>query len=884
MEYPVWWIPGLSGALPIAVIAIVHVFVAHFAVGGGLFLVLVERAGLRRNDPEILAYGKRHTKFFLLVSMVFGGLTGVAIWFVIALVSPQVTGLLVQEFVFGWATEWIFFLGEIVALLVYYYTYGMMRAREHQFVGWCYVVFGFLSLFVINGIVGFMLTPGEWLQSRDFWDGLFNPTFWPSLTFRSGLALTLAGLFGFVTAPRIASVEARERMVRFSALFTACPFVLMLAGAVWYVLALPVEQQEMVLKKSTEIPLMMSVFLVVSPLVLLGGLAMSYLTPQRNRFSLAMFLLLLGLMQIGSFEWMREAARRPYLVHGRIYSSGVHVDAVNALVAEGALPQAKWAKHKAVTAENKLEAGRDLFAMQCLPCHSIGGYMLDILPRTVSFTLKGMESQLAGQGRVLDYMPPFAGDDTERNALATYIIEELHGRSPEVKAEYTPQQKTPEIPPFDPDEAEYALAAWSDKGMHVFSDSARIMTVTPPGVNVYAQLIRRGDSPELVTEDVTLTYKVETGFEKPEKHLRFWEFLIPTFHLAREPGQGMTENYVAGEMTLNDEMRVYSASMAPTAPYPDQGGYDPYPLFTVEARDSASGQLLASTRVVGPASTEMGCKNCHAGGWKAPEGNPVTGVSDETAMAILKSHDRISKTSLYKEAMRGHPLPCQKCHAVVGGRYEGDEKLLSLSASIHGFHANYLPKQSAEACGLCHPSNPQGATRGFRGVHAAKGLNCTQCHGTLEDMAVGLLKHEAEGGKKGAVTLLSALTGGMGAAVEEIAPRSARTMAPDCGACHDFETKPAGDASAFNAWADASEDALFTQRRDEMDAVMCQACHGAPHALYPARNAYGETLDVIQPLQYQGVAGVLGTDGKCLVCHTEEMDESLHHSIPESEE
>ena len=48
MNYPVWDIPA-SGLL-IAVIAILHVFVSHFAVGGGLYLVLVERKARRDGD------------------------------------------------------------------------------------------------------------------------------------------------------------------------------------------------------------------------------------------------------------------------------------------------------------------------------------------------------------------------------------------------------------------------------------------------------------------------------------------------------------------------------------------------------------------------------------------------------------------------------------------------------------------------------------------------------------------------------------------------------------------------------------------------------------------------------------------------------------------
>ena len=37
MEFPVWQLSTLGGGFLIIVIAVLHVFVAHFAVGGGLF-------------------------------------------------------------------------------------------------------------------------------------------------------------------------------------------------------------------------------------------------------------------------------------------------------------------------------------------------------------------------------------------------------------------------------------------------------------------------------------------------------------------------------------------------------------------------------------------------------------------------------------------------------------------------------------------------------------------------------------------------------------------------------------------------------------------------------------------------------------------------------
>ena len=84
MNYPVWELTTFGGGVLVAVIATLHVFVAHFAVGGGLFLVLTEMKAYREKDRRIVDYVHRHTKFFLLITMVFGGLSGFGIWLIIS--------------------------------------------------------------------------------------------------------------------------------------------------------------------------------------------------------------------------------------------------------------------------------------------------------------------------------------------------------------------------------------------------------------------------------------------------------------------------------------------------------------------------------------------------------------------------------------------------------------------------------------------------------------------------------------------------------------------------------------------------------------------------------------------------------------------------------
>ena len=112
MELPVWHFVGIGSGLIIGIVSVLHVFVAQFAVGGGIYLVWMERRAYRDGAPEILQWLERHTHFFLLLTMVFGGLSGVGIWFTMSVVNPGATSMLIHNFVFFWAAEWGLFLLE----------------------------------------------------------------------------------------------------------------------------------------------------------------------------------------------------------------------------------------------------------------------------------------------------------------------------------------------------------------------------------------------------------------------------------------------------------------------------------------------------------------------------------------------------------------------------------------------------------------------------------------------------------------------------------------------------------------------------------------------------------------------------------------------------
>ncbi len=886
MEYPVWQLGWSGGGFLMASIAVFHVFIAHIAVGGGLFLVLTERKARRENSKAILAYVKKHTRFFLLVSLVLGGITGVGIWFIIALLNPAATSALIHLFVFAWGTEWVFFLGEIVAILIYYYKFNTMPAKDHEIIGWLYFIFAWLSLFVINGVIGFMLTPGGWLESGDFWQGFFNPSFWPSLFFRTFMALTLAGLFAFFTAARIKpepdGEDVRERMIRYACIWTAVPVALMLASGWWYLSAMPGPQHTMVADISTEIPLYTKAFLWLSPIIILAALGFTYMTPRWAIKPVTYALLALGLLYMGSFEFTREAARRPYIIHGYLYTTSIKPSQTEAIRRTGLLTAARWTRNKILTPENKLDAGREIFNLQCLPCHSVGGPMLNILPRTAKFTEYGMSAQLDGQGKLRTYMLPFAGNVAERNALAAYIVRGLHGKEASTES-FQPPQLSVDIPPFDKDKDEYVLLAWNNLGMHCISDSDAYWTLLPPANDLFAQLVRRGTRPQVVTEGVKLTYKVQPGFENPSDHVRLWEFSESLFGKKLPKNTGVSGSPLAGEMHLKKELAAFEAGLVPVVPYPDDGSYNPYPLFSIEARDEKTGVVLAATTMVAPTSTEMGCRNCHGGEWRVPEGKGVAGFTDETSADILVMHDKLSGTNLLEEAKAGKPKLCQSCHADPVLGTTGDPKLLNFPAAIHGFHANYLTERGPEACAKCHPDDPAGPTQCLRGTHDTKGLDCTSCHGYLEDHALSLLKKEHLAGKKGAARLMEHLEPRTVASLEEVVPRTPWLMEPDCASCHDFEKKPDKTASAFNKWTNGKPGSLFRLRHDDIGAMMCEACHGSTHANYPAVNKYGKDRDNIPPLQYQKLAGPIGAKGNCGVCHKVDMEGWAHHPVVATE-
>ena len=420
MNFPVWDPPMIGGGILIGIVAILHVFVSHFAVGGGLFLVLTERRAYAEDDRELLSYVRKHSLFFILVTLVFGAVSGVGIWWTIGLVHPTATSTLIHVFVWAWAIEWVFFFVEIAAALFYYYGWERLDRRTHLMIGWIYAGAAWLSLLVINGILTFMLTPGRWLVTRSFWDAYFNPTMLPSLVTRTAVAIALAGLYALLTAAVVEPKTLRPRVTRYAALWVpAGCAVLPLSGA-WYISQIPPMAREISMGGAPAVTIFAGLSVVLSVLIVVVTYFGPYRRPQEASVLTVATIAVLGLAATGVTEWVREAVRKPYVIYGYMYSNALRLEQVADVRRTGLLAQAKWVTLRDPSDPDWRRVGYEIFRTECRSCHTIDGY------NGMRLMVKGwreefVDYQLQHLNELKGFMPPFVGSDAERRVLARWL-------------------------------------------------------------------------------------------------------------------------------------------------------------------------------------------------------------------------------------------------------------------------------------------------------------------------------------------------------------------------------------------------------------------------------------------------------------------------------
>ncbi len=439
MHYPFWFVPGLTSPMLIAVIAVLHIFVSLYAVGGGIFLARETAFAYRTNNREYLAYLRGHAWFFILITVVYGAITGVGIWWTIGLASPLPTEMLIHTFVFAWGMEYAFFLLEIVSAFIFYYAWGRLAPRVHTQIGWIYAVSAWISLVLITGITAFMLNPGHWQQN--FWRAFFNPQFFPQTLARTGAALLLTTLYVYLHASLRARPQALHDLIaQRSTLPAMLGGGLIILGGLGWLLALP-PSARLALAGAVALNVLMVLIFLSTAVVL----AMFYLGPYRHPAWLspgaAILLFLIGLAVTGAAEFVREAVRKPFVIYGEVYSHNVYRGEIPSLQREGFLNGGVWtrryiartvpalmtapgqidtARIPALPRDQQVEVGHTVFNYHCASCHAPNGYsgMKELLP---GWTGEMIGTLIVNLDRFHYLMPPWSGTPEEAGALRFYL-------------------------------------------------------------------------------------------------------------------------------------------------------------------------------------------------------------------------------------------------------------------------------------------------------------------------------------------------------------------------------------------------------------------------------------------------------------------------------
>ena len=298
------------------------------------------------------------------------------------------------------------------------------------------------TLIIINGILTFMLTPGDtWLavagtghEASKFWNAFFNPTYWPSLCLRSCVCCSLAGIWALITASRIdgdKQPELKSTMVKWSVKwlvpsFVATPFIL-----IWYLWMVP-ESQRALLRLGMDtigsgtfsIITRIALLIIITSATIVG---VAYFLAYRNsrdfNLSHAIAILLLALVATGAGEYSREMLRKPFVIGRYMYSNGVRVNDANRIDQDGYLTHTNWVWNGS---DSSYSRGEAIFRGECGSCHTLDGY-------------RPMKSLLAGRDRANiesfitmlheyksdspyhHFMPPMVGNRQDIDDLANYL-------------------------------------------------------------------------------------------------------------------------------------------------------------------------------------------------------------------------------------------------------------------------------------------------------------------------------------------------------------------------------------------------------------------------------------------------------------------------------
>ena len=189
----------------------------------------------------------------------------------------------------------------------------------------------------------------------------------------------------------------------------------------------------------------------------------------------------------------------------------------------------------------------------------------------------------------------------------------------------------------------YIILGWNDLGMHCYNSDFKNMAVLPPYNTLWVQVLKNGDPPVLVMSGITVSYSFERNSYSVGK-TNFWSYEQALFGVNLPPNVGLKGKGLTGTMDAAGDHFV--AEGIPITEFNDGSRIaQPYQIAKIVVKDSATGVVLATQRVVTPVSSEMRCDNCHKDGGLA---NPTIRTRN-VGTNILTLHDKLEGTTLMSQ-------------------------------------------------------------------------------------------------------------------------------------------------------------------------------------------------------------------------------------------
>lgn len=431
----------------IAIIAILHVIINHgLAVGFMPFVTWLEQRGVSKSGLDQITDTAWDNMVYKIMKVAFiitttlGAMTGVGIWFSVALVSPASIGSLIRVFYWAWFTEWIVFVTEVILIMIYFLTWknsnSSLKAKiKHINFGWYLSIFSWITMAIIVSILGFMMDPGNWQTHHSLLNGFTNPIYLPQLLFRTPTAMLVAGIFGMflITLFTKKGTSLRTNAVKYASKWLLLWAPISLIGAYVYYSAMP---EAMTANLSTAVgtiafsqyyDALLYVAFAGAGLTIIIGIIGVYKTEFLKPY-MVVIPVVTAIAYLGFFERVREFIRKPYIISQYMYSNLLLEEDYVVYRQDGILKHATYTSVNEITEDNQVEAGKNVFIIACSRCHTAQGvnsivYVFDRMygsngkPLDVASMAAYMPNMHTGR----TFMPEFPGNEKEAAALATYI-------------------------------------------------------------------------------------------------------------------------------------------------------------------------------------------------------------------------------------------------------------------------------------------------------------------------------------------------------------------------------------------------------------------------------------------------------------------------------